>query len=141
VSVRATAAVTTGAAPDRVWAVLLDGRGWSRWNPGVEWMTLEGELAAGTVVTTKPKGAPQTALRVEEVVPGRTLALLVTVGPLAALRLRWDLRTTGAGTEVTQTVAGSGPLAGLLVDPAARRIAGGMESNLRRLTELASTGS
>lgn len=136
-SVVLTARVRADAAPGRVWTVLLDGRRWSRWNPGVEWMLVEGELAPGAVVTTKPRGAPQTALRVEQVEPERTLGLLLTIGPLAALRLRWELRATGAGTELTQTVTTAGPLAALLVDRAARRIGAGMEANLERLAALA----
>jgi uncharacterized protein YndB with AHSA1/START domain len=137
VSWEATASAHAEASPERVWAVLLDGRRWSRWNAGVEWMVLEGEPVAGTVVTTKPRGAPQTALRIEEAVPARRLALLLTIGPLAALRLRWELQPRDGATEIVQTVATSGPLAATLVQRAARRIAGGMAQNLVRLAALA----
>lgn len=96
-------------------------------------MTLEGPLQRGTVVTVKPKGAPQTALRIDDVREAEKLELLVTFGPVAALRLRWELRAEGAGTAISQTVAIEGPLAGLLLRRAAERIAGGMAPNLERL--------
>jgi uncharacterized protein YndB with AHSA1/START domain len=132
-----TAVVRAEVSAARVWAVLLDGRRWARWNPGVEWMLVEGELEPGTVVTTKPTGAPQTALRIEEVEPPRRLTLLLTIGPLAALRLRWELCEREGTTEIGQTVATSGPLAGPLLGRAAVRIAGGMSANLERLAALA----
>ena len=132
-----TAEATSTAPPDRVWEVLLDGRRWSAWNPGVEWMTLEGPPAPGTLLTMKPKGAPQTAFRIEAAVPERRLALVVTFGPVAALRFRWDLAPAGNGTSIVQTVATSGPLAGLILRRAAERIAGGMAGNLERLARQA----
>ena len=132
-----TAVVQADVPAARVWAVLLDGRRWARWNPGIEWMLVEGELAPGSVVTTKPKGAPQTALRIEAVEPPHRLALLLSIGPLAALRLRWELSERDGATEIAQTVATSGPLAGPLLGRAALRIAGGMAANLERLAALA----
>ena len=132
-----TAEASSTAPPERVWDVLLDGRRWSVWNEGVEWMTLEGPLAPGTLLTMKPKGAPQTAFRIEAAAPGQMLALVVTFGPLAALRFRWQLAPAGDGTSIVQTVATSGPLAGLILRRAAERIAGGMAANLARLAERA----
>ena len=128
-----TAGANSAAPPERVWDALLDGRRWSEWNPGVQWMTLEGPLEPGTLLTMKPKGGPQTAFRIEAVVPARLLALVLTFGPVAALRLRWELEPEPGGTAIAQTVGIGGPLAGLLLRRAAERIAGGMEENLRRL--------
>lgn len=128
-----TAGSSSAASAERVWAVLLDGRRWSLWNPGVEWMTIEGALRPGTVVTLKPKGAPQTALRIAEVREREKLELVVTFGPVAALRLRWVLTPGEGGTALAQTVAIEGPLSGLLLRRAAERIAGGMRENLERL--------
>jgi hypothetical protein len=134
-----TAEASSAAAPDRLWAVLLDGRRWSEWNPGVQWMTLEGPLAAGSVLTLKPAGAPQTASRIEAVVPERLLALAVRFGPVASLRLRWEIEPRDGGARIVQTVAIAGPLAGMLLRNAALRIASGMHANLVRLTERAAT--
>ena len=132
-----TSEATSAATPERVWAALLDGRRWSDWNPGVQWVAFEGPLEPGAGLTMKPKGAPQTALRIESVVPERLLALVVTFGPVAALRLRWELGPAAGGTRIAQTVAISGPLAGLLLRKAALRIADGMQANLERLAERA----
>jgi hypothetical protein len=134
-----TAEATSAAAPGAVWAVLLDGRRWSEWNPGVEWMTVEGPLAAGSVLTMKPKGAPQTASRIEAVVPDRLLELLLRFGPVAAMRFRWQLAAGPAGTTIAQTIAISGPLANVLLRKAAQRIADGMPANLERLALLAAS--
>ena len=132
-----TAEATSAASPERVWETLLDGRRWALWNDGVAWMTLEGPLRPGTLLTMKPKRAPQTAFRIEAVVPGRMLELVVTIGPVAALRFRWEVSPAGTGTAIRQTVAIGGPLAGVLLRRTAQRIADGMPANLRRLAERA----
>ena len=136
-----TAEAASAAAPERVWDVLLDGRRWSLWNDGVQWMTPEGPVEPGTLLTMKPKGAPQTAFRIEAAVPRRLLALVVTFGPVAALRLRWELAPHGGGTSIAQTVGISGPLAGLLLRRAAERIANAMPANLERLASRAAGGA
>lgn len=128
-----TAGTTAAASPGRIWDALLDGRRWSGWNPGVEWMTVEGPLVSGGILTMKPKGAPQTAFRIEAAVPERLLALVMTIGPVAALRFRWELAPVDGGTSIAQTVAIAGPLAGVLLRKTALRIADGMHANLERL--------
>ena len=128
-----TAGASSAAPPARVWAVLLDGLRWSLWNPGVEWMTVEGALEPGGLLTMKPKGAPQTAFRIEAVQPERLLALAVRFGPVATRRLRWELAPEAGGTTIVQTVGIGGPLAGLLVRRAAQRIADALPANLARL--------
>jgi uncharacterized protein YndB with AHSA1/START domain len=128
-----TAEASSTAPPERVWDVLMDGLRWSLWNPGVQWMTVEGPLRAGALLTMKPKGAPQTAFRIEAAVPRQLLALVLTFGPVATLRMRWELSHAPGGTRIVQTVGISGPLAGLLLRRAATRIADGMAANLERL--------
>ena len=134
-----TAGASAAAPPARVWEVLLDGRRWSLWNPGVEWMLLEGPLVPGTILTMNPRRLPQTAFRIEEVVPQRLLALAVRFGPVATLRLNWRLTPDGDGTSLAQTVEIDGPLAGPLLKRAAVRIAGAMPGNLERLAARAAT--
>jgi uncharacterized protein YndB with AHSA1/START domain len=128
-----TAGASSAAAPDDVWDVLLDGRRWSLWNPEIEWMVLEGPPRPGTLLTMKPKHLRQTAFRIEHVELGRLLALVVTFGPVAALRLRWELEPQATGTAIVQTIAISGPLAGPLLRRAAQRIAAAMPATLERL--------
>ena len=128
-----TAGASSAAGPDRVWRVLLDGRRWNQWMPAVEWMVLEGPPQAGSLLTIKPKGLRQTAFRIEALEPERLLALVVTIGPVAALRLRWQLEPQANGTAIVHTVAISGPLAGPLLERAARKIAAAMPAILERL--------
>jgi uncharacterized protein YndB with AHSA1/START domain len=136
-----TAGASSAAPPERVWDVLLDGPRWSLWNPGVEWMTLEGPLGPGTLLTMKPKGGPQTAFRVEAVLPQRLLALVVTFGPVASMRMRWQLEPLAGGTAIVQTVGIGGPLAALLLRRTAERIAAAIPANLERLAERAASAA
>lgn len=128
-----TAGASSAAPPGQVWRVLLDGRHWPQWNPGIEWMVVEGPLAPGGLVTMKPRRVRQTAFRIEAVDPERLVALVVTVGPVATLRLRLELEPEQSGTAIVHTVAISGPLAGLLLRRPARRIAAMMPGVLERL--------
>jgi uncharacterized protein YndB with AHSA1/START domain len=128
-----TAGAACAATPERVWDVLLDGRRWAEWNHGVQWMTVEGPLRTGGLLTMKPKGSPQTAFRIEAVAPSRLLALALRFGPLATLRLRLSLAAQGEGTGLEASVTTSGPFAGLLLARAARRIGDALPANLERL--------
>jgi uncharacterized protein YndB with AHSA1/START domain len=132
-----TAEATSPTPPDRVWDVLLDGRRWFEWNHGVQWMTVEGELAAGSLLTMKPRRAPQTAFRIEAAVPGQLLAIVIGFGPLAQLRFRYVLSPRGEGTQIAKTISISGPLASVLLRRRAERIAAAMPANLARLAERA----
>jgi uncharacterized protein YndB with AHSA1/START domain len=133
------AEVRSPATPERVWLVLLDGLRWHEWNRGVEWMTVEGALRPGTHLTMKPRGAPQTAFRIETVDAARRLGLVLTFGPLATLRFRWELTPLGEGTAIAQTVAIGGPFAGTLLRRRAESIAAAMPANLERLAARAET--
>jgi uncharacterized protein YndB with AHSA1/START domain len=128
-----TAGASSAAPPERVWEVLLDGRRWSLWNPDAEWMTVEDALEPGGLLTIKPRRVRQTAFRIEAVEPERLLALAVRFGPVATLRLRWELAPEAGGTAIVQTVAIAGPLAGPLLRRAARRIGDAMPAALERL--------
>jgi uncharacterized protein YndB with AHSA1/START domain len=128
-----TAGASSAAAPQHVWDVLLDGARWSLWNTGVDWMTVEGAVEPGGLLTMKPKGAPQTAFRIEAAEPRRLLAVAVRFGPVATLRLQWELTPEAGGTTIVQTVGIAGPLAGLLLHRAAQRIGDAMPASLERL--------
>jgi len=129
----ATSSVDIDASPACVWDVLLDGRRWNSWSPGVEWMVVEDEVSAGKLITLKPKGAPQTAFTIEDLQPDALLVMRITFGPVAALRLRWLLEPYGSGTRLSATVAIAGIAAGLLLKKGARAIASAMPGNLERL--------
>jgi uncharacterized protein YndB with AHSA1/START domain len=136
----ATALANAAASPDRVWERLVDGRRWREWSPATDWMVVEGELAAGTVVTIKRKRGRQTAWRVEEADAPRRLALLLTFGPAASLRIAWTLEPDGAGTLIRQTIESGGRLKRWLTDPQARRGAAAWSGDPARLAEVAASG-
>ena len=135
--VRGAAAADSAAPPQAVWDVLLDGRRWSFWNPGVEWMWLEGEAGPGTLVTIKLKGVRQTALVLTELLPPRRFGLALTIGPIARLELTWTLAARDAGTRIDAAVATSGLAGGLLLGRSAERIARALPEHVERLAAYA----
>ncbi len=126
--------MTSSAPAQAVWDVLLDGRRWSFWNPGVEWMWLEdGEPVPGSFATLKLVKARQTAFVVEEALPPRRFAAGLTVGPVAKLRVGWTLADAEAGTRIEASVGFAGVAAGWLVRRPAERIAAALPAHLERL--------
>ena len=128
-----TVSALCSAPPAAVWDVLLDGRRWSFWNPGVEWLWLEGKAEPGTLATIKFKRVRQTALVIEEALSPQRFALALTVGPVARMRLTWTLAPQGAGTHIEAAVAVGGVAAGLLLKRPAKRIAQALAGHLERL--------
>lgn len=132
-----SATARSAAPPDRVWERLADGLRWSQWSATAEWMVVESELVAGAIVTVKRRRGRQTAFRVEEAEAPRRLALRLTFGPVAWLRLAWTLEADGAGTTIVQTVESGGRLSRWLTDPQARRGAAAWAGDPARLAEIA----
>jgi hypothetical protein len=128
-----SASAISTAPPQAVWDVLLDGRRWSFWNPGVEWMWLEGAIEPGTLVTIKLKRVRQTALVIAEAVPPQRFALVLTIGPVARLRVTWALAPQAAATRIDAAVAISGFAAGLLLKRSAQRVAQALPGHVERL--------
>jgi len=137
----ATAVARSAADPQRVWTVLTDGLRCRHWSPETEWMLIEGPLEPGTVVTVKRKRARQTAYRVEAAEAPKRLALALTFGPAAAMRITWTLEPDGAGTVIRQTIETAGALRRWLTNPPARRGAVAWNDDPARLAEIASVGT
>jgi hypothetical protein len=134
-----TAVARSAAAPQAVWDVLVDGRGWSRWSPASEWMVVERALEAGAFVTIKRKRGRQTAYRVETAIAPDSLAFELTIGPAASLRIAWTLAPDGPGTLIRQTIEVAGPLRRWLTLPLARCAADTFAGDPERLAALAMT--
>jgi hypothetical protein len=137
----ATAVARSAAAPEIVWERLIDGLRWREWSPATDWMVIEGALEAGTIVTIKRKRGRQTAYRVEAAEAPRHLALLLTFGAAARLRIAWTLEADAGGTVIRQTIESGGRLRRWLTDPLARRGAERWADDPARLAELASVGT
>lgn len=132
-----TATTISSASPEAVWRVLVDGPHWARWNERAAWMWVEQSLVPGNLVTIKPKHGRQTAYVIDEVLEGRRLALRLTFGPVAALRLSWTLEPASDGTRLEGRVAIDGIAASFLVKKMAQRAAAAMLADLVRLAACA----
>lgn len=132
-----TAVARSAAAPQQVWERLVDGLRWRDWSESAEWMVVEGALAPGGIVTVKRRRGRQTAFRIEDASPPHRLALRLTFGPVAWLRVVWELEADGAGTAIRQTVESGGPLRRWLTDPQARRGAAAWAGDPARLAAAA----
>ncbi len=133
----ATAVAHSAAGPERVWERLVDGRHWHEWSPATDWMVVDDRLEVGRYVTIKRKRGRQTAFRIEAADPGRRLALLLTFGRAAQLRISWTLEGEGSGTLIRQTIESGGGLRRWLTDPLARRGARNWNEDPVRLAEIA----
>jgi hypothetical protein len=116
---------------------LVDGLRWREWSDTAEWMVVEGPVASGGWVTVKRRRGRQTAFRIEVADAPRRLALLLTFGPAAWLRIAWTLEPDGTGTTIRQTVESGGPLRRWLTDPQARRGAAAWAGDPERLAAIA----
>jgi uncharacterized protein YndB with AHSA1/START domain len=134
-----TSEARSAAAPQAVWDRLVDGLRWSQWSAASDWMVVDDALEAGQYVTIKRKRGRQTAYRIEEAAPPQRLALLLTIGSAARLRIAWTLEPDGPGTLIRQTVESAGPLRRWLTDPLARKAAANLGDDPARLAELAAT--
>lgn len=129
-----------GVEPQRVWDRLADGRRWRDWSPATDWMVVEDALEAGNFVTIKRKRGRQTAYRIEAAEAPHRLALLLSFGPAAQLRITWTLEPEGHGTLIRQTVETGGRLRRWLTNPQARRGAAAWNGDPARLAEVAAAG-
>lgn len=136
-----TARAQSAATPEAIWSVLLDGRAWSQWYPGVSWMVLEGAVAPGALITVKPKRWQQTALRISVVQPAERLAFGTHLGPLAAFTMTFNISPQpGAGTDVVLAYQIAGPLANLVVRIVGTRLESGIDDAVTALAIRASEG-
>jgi uncharacterized protein YndB with AHSA1/START domain len=137
----ATSVARSEASPERVWSVLIDGLRCRHWSPATEWMLIEGPLEPGTVVTVKRRRARQTAYRIIAAEAPKRLALELTFGPAASMRITWTLEPDGTGTSIRQTIETAGGLRRWLTNPQARRGAVAWNDDPVRLAEIASVGT
>jgi hypothetical protein len=133
----ATAVARSTAAPQLVWERLIDGLRWREWSPATDWMVVESTLEPGKLVTIKRKRGRQTAFRIEAAEAPLRLALLLTFGAAARLRIAWTLEPLDGGTLIRQTIESGGRLRRWLTDPLARRGAERWAEDPARLAELA----
>jgi uncharacterized protein YndB with AHSA1/START domain len=100
----------TTAPPEAVWACWSDLRTWPSWNAGIESITVDGPLAAGTrfTMTTPPDGEAIT-LRIVDVVAGRRFTDQADYGGVVVTTIHRLEPTAHGTTRVTYRTEITGP--------------------------------
>jgi hypothetical protein len=110
------AARRIAAAPDRVWALLIDLPSWRAWNPTI--VSIEGDVTPGGTVRLVAKVNPQRTftLRVPDLVPTQRMvwASGMPLGLFRGVRTYSLAPAAGGGTDFAMTEVYTGPLAGLI---------------------------
>jgi hypothetical protein len=122
-----------------VWSSFVDGRRWSFWHPGFEWMWLEGELERGSIATLKLRRYRQTAFVIDEVIPERRLVLRTSFGPVARVRLILEVEPREHGSCATYSVIADGLFGGMAARMIGKRLADGAPEALAQLAAYAAT--
>jgi uncharacterized protein YndB with AHSA1/START domain len=136
---KSVSSLESDAPPSAVWSAFVDGRRWSFWHPGFEWMWLEGELERGSVATLKLRRYRQTAFVIDEVVPGRRLVMRTSFGPVARVRLILEVEPFEHGSRVAYSVVADGIFGGMAARMIGRRLAEGAPEALEQLATYAVT--
>ena len=131
--------VETSAAPEKVWRIWSDMSTWGEWNPNVATMDWQGGFVSGSNGVMNTKAGQHHSMRLVDVQPGRSFALLTTVIPGTVFRFNCRIEP-GAKTRVTQTVevgGALGPATGWMFGPQVSRDFGTLLANLARKAESA----
>ena len=115
---------TISASPDKVWAILTDGSGYSQWNPEI--VGIDGTIAAGARITAHVRLGDGAVRKV----PQRVTALdaprrMEWTGGLPfglfVGRRTFTVTPTGIGAEFRMHLHMSGPLASLILKSVGNR--------------------
>ncbi|MFL6698407.1 MAG: SRPBCC family protein [Vitreoscilla sp.] len=109
-----TTSIDTTASPQALWRLFEDVAGWTRWNAGIERITLHGPFAAGTTFEMQPPGMDAFTSTLREVRPNAGFVdetLLEGTRFLVSHELQ---PLPEGGTRVTYSVRVEGPEAATL---------------------------
>jgi hypothetical protein len=127
------------AAPDRVWAAWIDVASWSE-SEHIESARLDGEFRPGGIIAVKAKGLPRSKLKLTRVEPPR-LWVDESRSPGVKMTFEHVIEPGEAGTELTERVLISGPLArpvGILMRRKLEALFAASVANVARQAERAS---
>jgi hypothetical protein len=123
------------SAPDAVWAVLVDGAGWTSWDSAV--VKVDGTIAPGEKVTVYPEVNPKRGfpVKVVEFEPGRRMTWRgsLPLGLFTGTRT-YVLTPQDGGTRFEMREEYTGPMAGLIfgsvpdLQPSFDRFAAGLKA-------------
>jgi uncharacterized protein YndB with AHSA1/START domain len=100
--------MTTDVAPERLYRAISDVNHWSKWDSGLEYTHLAGDLKPGAAFTLKPKGGPRVQMSIDEVRP----YMFVDTAHLLGAKMRTTHEYVAAGDQTTVHfgIEVSGPL-------------------------------
>ena len=123
--------IDIAASPEAVWNVLTDFESWPRWNPDVKSISVEGDLAPGTMFRWKA-GPGTISSTIQEVEPPRRLAWTGTTFGIKAKHV-YRLEPRGEATFVRTQESYDGFVARLLRGSLQRTLERALSDGLRHL--------
>jgi uncharacterized protein YndB with AHSA1/START domain len=126
---------TTTASKQAIYALWSDPSTWSRWDPQVAGVTMNGPVRVGARGKLKGTAGPDSNIEIIAMEPGVRFAYAAS-GP--GLRIVFDRRfEAGEPTRFTHSVTLSGAMSGFLAPRIGPRIQEGMPASIQRLKALA----
>jgi carbon monoxide dehydrogenase subunit G len=102
---RASRTIVLPAAPDAVFAAIADFGKHAEWRKGVKKIDLSGPMAVGTIITEDGSNGPM-SYRIDVLTPPTKLVTRITGSRQFGGTWTYDLKPSGAGTELTLTEDG-----------------------------------
>jgi hypothetical protein len=132
--------VESTAPADRVWKIWSDMSTWGDWNPNVSTMDWQGGFVSGTNGIMNTRAGQHHKMKLVDVVPGRSFALVTSVVPGTTFRFNCRIDSAGGKTKIGQTVevkGALGPLLAGMLGPQVSKEFGTLLGNLARKAEAA----
>jgi uncharacterized protein YndB with AHSA1/START domain len=104
---------TTTASPEMVWSIWRDPNNWSRWNSGIASAHVGGPIAEGAKGKMTTNRGSSREVTFSNVIEGRGFSMSMAGPPLTTLTFTCEITPDGTGSKIAQSVAISGPLAGI----------------------------
>jgi uncharacterized protein YndB with AHSA1/START domain len=93
---------------EALYNAITDIDNWNKWDVGLEYTRLHGEMRAGATFLLKPKGGPRVKMSVDDVAPYRLVDTAHLLG--AKLRTTHEYLPTNTGTTIRFGIEVWGPL-------------------------------
>ena len=100
--------MTTDVAPAALYGAIADVNNWSKWDTGLEYTRLEGDVKPGAAFVLKPKGGPKVQMTIDEMRPHVLVDTAHLLG--AKMRTTHEYVATGEHTTIRFAIEVSGPL-------------------------------
>ena len=95
--------------PSAVFAVYKDVSGWSDWDPETESASIDGTFSIGTTGKIKPKGSPESKIRISEVTENKSFTVECSL-PLCKMQFIHEMTPSAEGTNLLNKIEFSGIL-------------------------------